>query len=99
MGAERILVALLPESETIAAAFQNAGVPVSRRDGHAVRTRPSTELAERLSEVGKTEALGLSGHAKRSVGPVPPGACTEAQTACWPYLNGHARQAGFLPDG
>jgi len=32
--AERVLVALLPENETIAAAFQNAGgVPVSRRDG------------------------------------------------------------------
>jgi len=34
LGAERVLVALLPENETIAAAFQNAGgVPVSRRDG------------------------------------------------------------------
>nr|WP_225323182.1 glycoside hydrolase family 15 protein [Synechococcus sp. RSCCF101] len=82
LGADRVLVALVPESERIASALGDAGCPVSPRDGAAVQVRPSAELAERLARVGSNAALGLSGHPRHRVGTSSAGRLYRSEEGC-----------------
>jgi phosphorylase kinase alpha/beta subunit len=61
LGAERVLVALVPENESIAAALEQAGLPVTHAQG-AVRVASSRELGRRMASVGANSRLGLSGY-------------------------------------
>jgi len=64
LGADQVLVALVPAHAGIAAALQAAGLPVAQGAEHAaaVRIGSSQELAQRIAQVGANPALGLSGH-------------------------------------
>jgi len=62
LGANEVLVALVPASAAIAAALEAAGLPVSRPDSGGLRIASSHELAERMAAVGANPRLGLSGH-------------------------------------
>ena len=64
LGAERVLVALVPATPAIAAHLGEQGLPCSPHQGHAhgVQTAPSAALAQRLAQVGANSGLGLSGH-------------------------------------
>jgi len=64
LGADQVLVALVPAHACIAAALQAAGLPVAQGAEHAaaVRIGSSQELAQRIAQVGANPALGLSGH-------------------------------------
>ncbi len=64
LGAERVLVALVPATPAIAAHLGEQGLPCSPHQGHAhgVQTAPSAALAQRLAQVGANPGLGLSGH-------------------------------------
>ncbi|MCX5931565.1 MAG: glycoside hydrolase family 15 protein, partial [Cyanobacteria bacterium] len=61
LGAERVLVALVPENESIAAALEQAGLPVTHAQG-SVRVASSRELGRRMASVGANSRLGLSGY-------------------------------------
>nr|WP_259736716.1 glycoside hydrolase family 15 protein [Synechococcus sp. CS-1329] len=61
LGAERVLVALVPENEAIAAALEQAGLPVTHSHG-SVRVASSRELGRRMASVGANSKLGLSGY-------------------------------------
>ena len=64
LGADQVLVALVPAQAGIAAALEAAGLPVAHGAEHAaaVRIGSSQELAQRMAQVGANLALGLSGH-------------------------------------
>ncbi|TVS04158.1 MAG: phosphorylase kinase [Cyanobium sp. PLM2.Bin73] len=64
LGAERVLVALVPASPAIAARLGEQGLPCSPHQDstHGVQIAPSTALAQRLGQVGANPTLGLSGH-------------------------------------
>jgi phosphorylase kinase alpha/beta subunit len=62
LGADQVLVALVPASEAIATALEAAGLPVSRPGEGLPRIASSHELAERMAAVGANRRLGLSGH-------------------------------------
>jgi phosphorylase kinase alpha/beta subunit len=64
LGAEAVLVALVPEEEWIAERLTAAGLPVwngANAQG-GPRVASSRELAQRLATVGANGRLGLSGH-------------------------------------
>jgi len=63
LGAEQVLVALVPANEGIAQALRDAGLPMAS-DGlpASVRLASSRELAQRMARVGANARLGLSGH-------------------------------------
>jgi phosphorylase kinase alpha/beta subunit len=63
LGAERVLVALVPATAAIAAHLGEQGLPCSPHQGHAhgVQIAPSAALAQRLAQVGANPGLGLSG--------------------------------------
>jgi phosphorylase kinase alpha/beta subunit len=64
LGADQVLVALVPAHAGIAAALQAAGLPMAHgaENAAAVRIGSSQELAQRMAQVGANPALGLSGH-------------------------------------
>ncbi len=68
LGADQVLVALVPAHAGIAAALQAAGLPVALGSdamedaAKTVRIGSSQELAGRMARVGANAALGLSGH-------------------------------------
>jgi phosphorylase kinase alpha/beta subunit len=64
LGADQVLVALVPAQAGIAAALEAAGLPVAHGAEHAaaVRIASSQELAMRMTQVGANPVLGLSGH-------------------------------------
>jgi phosphorylase kinase alpha/beta subunit len=62
LGAERVMVALVPEEEAIAAQLAAAGLPVHTPGVGPVRVATSRELAQRMATVGANGRLGLSGH-------------------------------------
>ena len=64
LGADQVLVTLVPASEAVAAALEAAGLPVTRRQAHGgtVRIGSSQQLAQRMAAVGANPRLGLSGH-------------------------------------
>ncbi|MGL6132732.1 MAG: glycoside hydrolase family 15 protein [Prochlorococcaceae cyanobacterium] len=64
LGAERVLVALVPATPAIAARLREQELPCSLHDGDSQGfcIAPSAALAERLAQVGANPGLGLSGH-------------------------------------
>jgi phosphorylase kinase alpha/beta subunit len=66
LGAERVLVALVPASPAIARALEQAGLPVTPAaagpNASSPRVASARELAERMAAVGANPKLGLSGH-------------------------------------
>ncbi|MEB3193830.1 MAG: glycoside hydrolase family 15 protein [Cyanobacteriota bacterium] len=62
LGAERVMVALVPENGAIAAELAAAGLPVHIPGDSLVRVASSRELAQRMATVGANDRLGLSGH-------------------------------------
>ena len=65
LGAEKVLVSLVPDSEAVALALENAGLPVTAGASAQVggpRVASSRELSERMARVGSNPRLGLSGH-------------------------------------
>ncbi len=63
LGADQVLVALVPANDGIAQALREAGLPVAG-DGlpGSLRVASSRELAQRMGRVGANGRLGLSGH-------------------------------------
>ena len=63
LGADQVLVALVPANDRIAQALRDAGLPVAS-DGlpESLRVASSRELAQRMGRVGANGRLGLSGH-------------------------------------
>jgi phosphorylase kinase alpha/beta subunit len=63
LGADEVLVALVPASESVAQGLRHAGLPLAD-DGQTgnVRVAGSRELAQRLGRVGANSQLGLGGH-------------------------------------
>ncbi|MBM5804194.1 MAG: phosphorylase kinase [Cyanobacteria bacterium K_DeepCast_35m_m2_155] len=59
LGADQVLVALVPANAGIAAALEHAGLPTA---GTALTVASSAELAQRMARVGANGRLGLSGH-------------------------------------
>jgi phosphorylase kinase alpha/beta subunit len=65
LGAEQVLVALVPANAHIAAALGEAGLPVAHaadRGSPAVGIASSGNLAARMAQVGANPRLALSGH-------------------------------------
>ena len=62
LGADQVLVALVPASDAIATALEAAGLPASRACQGSLRIASSRELGERMGAVGANPRLGLSGH-------------------------------------
>ena len=63
LGADQVLVALVPANDGIAQALREAGLPVAT-DGlpESLRVASSRELGQRMARVGANGRLGLSGH-------------------------------------
>ena len=59
LGANEVLVALVPANDAIAAALAAAGLPPA---GNALPVASSSQLGARLAQVGANGRLGLSGH-------------------------------------
>ena len=62
LGADRVLVALLPATPDQAQMLRDHSIPVSEPVGGSVRVRPSAALKQYLGPVGANAGLGLSGH-------------------------------------
>ena len=62
LGAERVLVALVPQEEWIAQRLVAAGLPVQDASRGGPRVASSRELGQRMATVGANARLGLSGH-------------------------------------
>ena len=74
LGADQVLVALVPANDGIAAALAERGLPCSHDDGSTtIRIAGSQELADSLAWVGANPRLGLSGR--------PPGRMETLATA------------------
>jgi phosphorylase kinase alpha/beta subunit len=65
LGADQVLVALVPAHAAIAAQLRAAGLPLALDEAateSGVRIASSRELARRMARVGANPRLGLSGH-------------------------------------
>jgi phosphorylase kinase alpha/beta subunit len=62
LGAERVLVALVPQEEWIGQQLAAAGLPLHAAGDGSPRVASSRELAQRMATVGANSRLGLSGH-------------------------------------
>ncbi len=62
LGAEKVMVALVPENAAIAAQLTACGLPVHDPNEDMLRVASSRELAQRMATVGANGRLGLSGH-------------------------------------
>ena len=62
LGAERVLVALVPQDPSIAERLTASGLPVHNANGGGPRVASSRELATRMATVGANAKLGRSGH-------------------------------------
>ncbi|MCP9805251.1 phosphorylase kinase [Cyanobium sp. T1B-Tous] len=64
LGAEQVLVALVPGNGAIATALQAAGLPVAHDSAQpgGVQIGSSRALAQRMAQVGANPRLGLTGH-------------------------------------
>ncbi|MFO8238864.1 MAG: glycoside hydrolase family 15 protein [Prochlorococcaceae cyanobacterium] len=94
LGAERVLVALVPATPTIAAHLREQDLPCDLGDGAGTgfRIEPSEALAQRLARVGANPRLGLSGH--------PPSSMRTLATARLyrqPGDSGNQERLAFLP--
>ena len=87
LGAETVLVSLVPENEAVAQKLQELGLPISDPESSNLPVLASEALCERLGSVGADPALGLSGHP-----PLRPETAVTARL----YRQGQQRLA-FLP--
>ncbi|MFN5465952.1 MAG: glycoside hydrolase family 15 protein, partial [Cyanobacteriota bacterium] len=62
LGAERVMVALVPEEDSIARQLAAVGLPIHDPSQGALRVASSRELAQRMATVGANARLGLTGH-------------------------------------
>ncbi|MBD2422271.1 phosphorylase kinase [Cyanobium sp. FACHB-13342] len=64
LGAEQVLVALVPGTPAITTALRAAGLPVAHDSAHPgnVQIGSSRALAQRMAQVGANPKLGLTGH-------------------------------------
>jgi phosphorylase kinase alpha/beta subunit len=87
LGADEVLVALIPGSEIVTERLRKLGLPLSCPAQGPIQVLPSEALSERLHQCGANPALGLSGH--------PPLRAETAATARF-YRQGDD-QLAFLP--
>jgi phosphorylase kinase alpha/beta subunit len=94
LGAEQVLVALVPGNAGIATALQAAGLPIAHDSAHpgtaqigTVQIGSSKALAQRMAQVGANPRLGLTGH---------PPVRMETMATARLYRQGDAQHA-FLP--
>ncbi|MEB3234071.1 MAG: glycoside hydrolase family 15 protein [Cyanobacteriota bacterium] len=86
LGANEVLVALVPDNGAIATALQDAGLPVA---GDDLTIASSHDLARHMGQVGANDRLGLSGH---------PQARMETMATARLYRSADGRQSlAFLP--
>jgi len=62
LGADTVLVSLVPGSESVAKQLRVLGLPASDPQASNLQVLTSDALRERLANVGSDPALGLSGH-------------------------------------
>ena len=62
LGAERVMVALVPQEESIARQLAAVGLPIHDPSQGTLRVASSRELAQRMATVGANARLGLTGH-------------------------------------
>ena len=62
LGAEKVLVALVPATAAIADALHRTGLPLAEDGGNPITISSSKQLAQRMAQVGANAKLGLSGH-------------------------------------
>ena len=62
LGAERVMVALVPEEDSIARQLAAVGLPIHDPSQGTLRVASSRELAQRMATVGANARLGLTGH-------------------------------------
>ena len=87
LGADTVLVSLVPENESVARQLRALGLPASEPESPDLSVLPSDVLRERLENVGRDPALGLSGHP-----PLRPETAVTARL----YRQG-GQQLAFLP--
>jgi phosphorylase kinase alpha/beta subunit len=89
LGAEQVLVALVPGNAAIATALQAAGLPVAHDGAQpaTVQIGSSRALAQRMAQVGANPSLGLTGH---------PPVRMETMATARLYRQGNSQHA-FLP--
>ena len=87
LGAESVLVCLVPNDSSVALRLEELGLPVSDSDAAGIEVLSSDVLRQHLGAVGVDEVLGLSGHP-----PVRPETAASARL----YRLGD-RQLAFLP--
>ncbi|MEX0587749.1 MAG: glycoside hydrolase family 15 protein [Cyanobium sp.] len=89
LGADQVLVALVPAHAGIALALEAAGLPIAHGGGSGITIQigSSQQLAQRMAQVGANPVLGLTGH--------PPGRMETMATARL-YRQGDTNHA-FLP--
>jgi len=87
LGADQVLVALIPGGPTVSERLRSLGLPVTDPAQGSIRVLPSDALGERLQQLGANRSLGLSGH--------PPLRAETAATARF-YRQGD-EQLAFLP--
>ncbi|MEO1002278.1 MAG: glycoside hydrolase family 15 protein [Cyanobacteria bacterium J06638_7] len=94
LGAERVLVALVPDTAAIAARLRQEGLPCGPSDGveGGFAIEPSTALARRLARVGANPRLGLSGHPPSSMRTLATARLYRRQGVC-----GAQERLAFLP--
>ena len=62
LGAEKVLVALVPATASIAEALHRADLPLAEDGGNPITISSSKQLGQRMAQVGANAKLGLSGH-------------------------------------
>ncbi|MEX1317602.1 MAG: glycoside hydrolase family 15 protein, partial [Synechococcaceae cyanobacterium] len=94
LGAERVLVTLVPATPAIAARLREQELPCSPGDGAEAgfRIGPSDALAQRLARVGANPSLGLSGHPSSSMRTL-----ATARLYRWAGDPGEQERLAFLP--
>ena len=62
LGAQSVLVCLVPDDPSVASRLKKLGLPVSVSDTAGIEVLSSNALRQHLGAVGVDDALGLSGH-------------------------------------
>ena len=66
LGAESVLVCLVPNDSTVASRLKELGLPVCDLETAGIEVLSSDALRQHLGAVGVDDALGLSGHPSRA---------------------------------
>ena len=95
LGADRVLVALVPANSAIAASLEAAGLPLAHGPSSttgpsstnpAIRIGGSQELAMRMAQVGANPALGLSGHPPVRMETMATARLYRQETSCFAFF-------------